>query len=304
MRTQLEKGDYLPYFVWGNPKNSIQNSAGRPLLFVTVPECTQQSYNSLIRDDITTYIVTQRADITKRNLIVDKDIYDLFPSNKHILVTPNLKIEQITSGINLKKIPEYRPPILIVPDVITETLRLEIIDFFQKSSKKNLELKGTKNRTHVFMDADLTTKLDLKLAKSLFPELKKVYNIDVTYRENYKICGYDSATQGKFHAHRDSVHPYNHRRYAMSLILNDDYRGSGIVFPEYNQKPYRPPACSALIFPTPLYHEVLEVTGGTRYVIISFLFGDQEGVTKNNPAYKIQTKPDWSRLTLDHVYPH
>ena len=112
----------------------------------------------------------------------------------------------------------------------------------------------------------------------------------------------------------DSVYPYGHRRYAMTLVLNDDYEGGGIVFPEYNNKAYKPSLCSAIIFPAPLFHKVLEVTKGTRYVIVSFLLGDSEAkykkkfikFTENNnnlDSYKIKVKRDMRNLIVDDICP-
>lgn len=160
----------------------------------------------------------------------------------------------------------------------------------------------------------MTQALDDKLSKSLLPELKKVFNVDIQYRENYKICCYKDTEHGKFHAHRDSVYPYGHRRYAMSLILNDDYEGGGIIFPEYNDTAYKPAAGSAVIFPTPLYHQVLEITKGCRYVVISFFFTAEEaeykkGFNENRGKpnmldhYKMTVVRNQQNLYVDDICP-
>ena len=317
----LEEGDYIPYFVHknGNNKISIQNSAGKPNLFITVENCDKNFYekNMNILTSLTTYFICKKTSYKNMNIIDDENIYKLFPKNKFILTTPNLKIHKISDNfkdIDFKEIKQLDPPIIIVPNVISESLKNELISFHDKSNRKNIELKGTKNRTHVFTDNNLTKKLDDKLSKSLFPELKKIFNVEITHRENYKICSYNAEDKGKFHAHRDSVYPYGHRRFAMSLILNDDYKDGGIIFPEYNNKTYKPEPCSAVIFPTPLYHQVLEVSEGTRYVIISFLFGDHEAEYKkefnkyqrkmdNTRSYKINVVRDQRNVLIDDICP-
>lgn len=322
----LDKGDYIPYFVFkeNNHKISIQNSAGKPIMFVIIEICDENIYRKYqeykLQKDIHIYFICKTKSYKHNTIINSHDIYKLFPSGKTILTTPNLKIHKIYNNVeeislldDIQSFPKTTPPIIIIPNVISEDLTKELIDFYKNGNKK-LELKGSKNRCHVYTDSKLTKQLDDKLSKSLFPEIKKIFNVDVTYRENYKICGYDAEDKGKFHAHRDSVYPYGHRRFAMSLILNDDYEGGGITFPEYNNIAYKPSPSSAVIFPTPLYHQVLEVTKGSRYVIISFLFGDSEakykkifnahrGLSDNINGYKLNVIRDQRNIIIDDICP-
>ena len=294
--SELEEGDYIPYF--NDKKINIQSHAGEPILFV-VSDVYEPSFPDF---DIDTYFICNESQDSNPNIIVNKNIRKLFPEG-FILTTPNLKIHKIfekIEDVKIENIPEIEPPIIIVPNVITEKFKNELIEYYENSNKNIVELKGTKNRRHVFPDKEFTKRLDDKLSKSLLPELKKIYNIDITYRENFKICSYTAEDKGKFHAHRDSIYPFGHRRLAMSLILNDDYEGGGIIFPEYNNKAYKPQACSAVIFPTPLYHQVLEVTGGRRYVIIAFFFGDEEADYKKdfNELQKRDTNIDKYKMTV------
>jgi len=317
----LEVGDYIPYFVHKrkSSKISIQNSAGKPNLFIVTDVCSKKLFKEYTKINIPTHVICKKSSYVHPHIIDNLDIYKLFPSG-FILTTPNLKIHKIFNNIDIKgikeeigKIPSLNPPILIIPNVINSKFRDELIDYYNKS-KKIVELKGSKNRRHVLPDSNITKRLDDKLSKSLFPELKKIYNIHITHRENYKICSYTDEDRGKFHAHRDSVYPYGHRRFAMSLILNDDYEGGGIIFPEYNNVPYKPEPCSAVIFPTSLYHQVLEITGGKRYVIISFLFGDEEakykkefnssqGKSNNIKRYEMTVCRDQRNMLIDDICP-
>jgi len=319
----LEEGDYIPYFIYRNGfiKISIQNSAGKPNLFIIIDKCTEEIFKKYTFNNISTYIICNQTTYNHSHIISNNSIYRLFPQNKIILVTSNLKIHKIynlnttSKSIleTIKNFPSRDPPIIIVPNVITNKFKDELIEMFNKSTNKNIELKGNKSRTHVYLDRNITNRLDDKLTKSLFPEIKKIFNLDVTHRENYKICGYSEKDHGKFHAHRDSVYPYGHRRLAMSLVLNDDYEG-GIIFPEYNNTIYKPTPCSAVIFPTSLFHQVLEVTKGIRYVIISFLLGDDEAKYKkrlskhqgkicNIDQYKIKIQRDQRNLLIDDICP-
>ena len=56
-------------------------------------------------------------------------------------------------------------------------------------------------------------------------------------------------TKERFHAHRDTPHPYSHRRYALVLALNDEFDGGGLRVKEYGDKIYKAPPRSAIVFP-------------------------------------------------------
>ena len=55
-----------------------------------------------------------------------------------------------------------------------------------------------------------------------------------------------------------------------------DVRPGGLRFPEYGPHLYRPEAGAALIFSCSHLHEVLNVTAGRRFVLLSFLFGEHD----------------------------
>src|SRR5215218_10306224 len=75
---------------------------------------------------------------------------------------------------------------------------------------------------------------------------------------------------------RDNLSPATaHRRFALTLNLNDGYQGGQLRFPEYGPELYRPAPGAALLFSCSHLHEVLEVTAGRRFVLLSFLFGDE-----------------------------
>ena len=62
----------------------------------------------------------------------------------------------------------------------------------------------------------------------------------------------------------------------MTLCLNEDYEGGCLNFPEYGRQLYRPPAGGAVVFSSSLLHQVTDVTGGRRFALITFFFGEQE----------------------------
>ena len=77
--------------------------------------------------------------------------------------------------------------------------------------------------------------------------------------------------------HRDNTFQEGlHRRFALTLNLNDDYDGGCLVFPEYGNHLYRPRKGEALVFSCSALHQVTPVTAGRRFVLITFFFGEAE----------------------------
>jgi predicted 2-oxoglutarate/Fe(II)-dependent dioxygenase YbiX len=99
----------------------------------------------------------------------------------------------------------------------------------------------------------------------------------VTRREDFRIACYDASRGGYFRPHRDNTTDGTaHRRFAMSLLLNNDYDGGFFRFPEYGKHTFRPEAGGAVIFSCSLLHEATDVTAGRRFVLLSFLYGETE----------------------------
>jgi predicted 2-oxoglutarate/Fe(II)-dependent dioxygenase YbiX len=66
-----------------------------------------------------------------------------------------------------------------------------------------------------------------------------------------------------------------HRRFAVSINLNtEEFEGGELRFPEFGDQRYRPVTGAAIAFSCSLLHEALHVTGGRRYVLMAFLFGE------------------------------
>ena len=95
--------------------------------------------------------------------------------------------------------------------------------------------------------------------------------IDIAHTDRLLLARYDE-TGGYFRRHRDNSAPsVAFRQFALSLNLNDDYMGGHLLFPEYNDRRYRPPAGAGVIFSCSLLHEAAPVTRGRRYCALTFL---------------------------------
>lgn len=134
-----------------------------------------------------------------------------------------------------------------------------------------------KRRTDVVIeDEALIASLRERLEARLFPMLKRALGWQARHIERYLICRYGAEEHGFFSRHRDDVTAGTaHRKFAVSLNLNDDYEGGGLVFPEFGPRAYRPPAGGATVFCCSLLHEATPVTRGERFAFVPFLYDDE-----------------------------
>ena len=148
-------------------------------------------------------------------------------------------------------------------------------------SKKveSLDSQVKVRRDHFVRDKDLLARLSEVMGRRVVPEIEKAFCFRVSRVEEFKISCYTGESGGFFQPHRDNVSARTvHRRFAMSLLLNDagEYEGGELRFLEYGPELYRPGAGEAIVFSCSLLHEVLRVRTGRRFVLLSFMFGDDE----------------------------
>ena len=83
------------------------------------------------------------------------------------------------------------------------------------------------------------------------PEAFKAFHFQTGDMQDFKIGAYEAGRRDFFRPHRDNSSPKTqHRKFALSINLNDDYEGGGVTFPEYGSTAYTTPAgaSSALAF--------------------------------------------------------
>ena len=129
---------------------------------------------------------------------------------------------------------------------------------------------------YVINDPEIQAFLDRALNRRIAPEILRAFQYKVTRREAYHLACYQGLRGGFSIGHRDNSTPaLAHRRFALSLSLNhEEYQGGELVFREYGEQRYRLPTGAALIFSSSLLHEILTVTSGRRFVLLSHLYGD------------------------------
>ena len=184
------------------------------------------------------------------------------------------------------------PPVLVVPEALSRAECRRLIDLCEspgwptRSVADHLKEKGNykieindygrvDRVDFVLQDPDTLRWLDQRIHRRVLPEILKAFQYRVARRERFHIARYEGARGGFQHGHRDNPTPeLAHRRFALSLNLNtEEYEGGALRFPEYGAQRYRAETGAALVFSSSLLHEVLEVTSGRRYVLLSHFYG-------------------------------
>lgn len=180
-------------------------------------------------------------------------------------------------------------PVLIIPNVAAPAFCRAVIEYFETSPHAmGVMASYVDGEAQARVDLAKKHRRDMELAAgsplhgavmALFagriaPEIKRAFQKDITFADRVLIARYDE-DGGYFKRHRDDASPQvAFRQFAVSLNLNtDEYEGGDLIFPEYSDHRYRPPAGAAAVFSASLLHEAAPVTRGSRYVLLSFLCG-------------------------------
>ena len=325
LSTRLSVGDFIPYAVikTGERIFDVQGKAGESNIFIFLKETQGALAESALklRLPYRHFVFSTAGTDLDHGRYFESDSFcalfthDLAPMSAFI-TDSNLKIVDFVDAQTLEELStelsqitvkptNIPPPVLVIPHAIDEVLARDLIDYIDQYADDAVEAnKDFKRRLHIHPNPELERRLDDKLAKSVLPEIEKVFYSQVTHRETYKICRYSGENSGKFGKHRDTIDPHLHRRYAMTLVLNDDYEGGGIAFPEYNSSVLEVPKYGAVIFPGSLFHQVNEIGAGNRYVIISFFFGDAEAKEKEgSERYRFTVQRNLAGLSLNRLLP-
>ena len=177
-------------------------------------------------------------------------------------------------------------PVLVLPNIIDTTLRDDLMDAFHAHNEEgtvSVTVDGKdasrvapefKRRRDLTLDRKdpLYAAVTQAIGKRLMPELYKAWWVTHLRTEAFYVASYTADRGDFFVAHRDNTLPQTaDRRIAVSIELNDDYVGGGLVFPEYSDDRWRAPMGGGLAFSCSLMHEAVAVESGTRYVLLVFL---------------------------------
>jgi predicted 2-oxoglutarate/Fe(II)-dependent dioxygenase YbiX/peroxiredoxin len=191
-------------------------------------------------------------------------------------------------------------PILVLPNVFEPDLCRHLVELYRARGGKDSGFMrevdgktvgvvdyGHKRRSDCSIeDGELKAVLQRTVRRRVLPEIRKAYQFEATRMERYIVACYDGETRGHFCAHRDNTTKGTaHRKFALSINLNDDFDGGEVGFPEYGSRTFKAPMGGAVVFSCSLLHAVSPVTRGRRYVFLPFLYDEAAAALReaNNP---------------------
>ncbi|GGH40547.1 hypothetical protein GCM10010973_36950 [Cribrihabitans marinus] len=196
---------------------------------------------------------------------------------------------------------EVNAPILVLPNVFEESFCRHLIGLYEADGGTESgfvrEIDGKtvgvtdhshkSRRDYNIEDASLISDLRARFLRRVIPEIAKVHQYHVTRMERYIVACYSEEDGGHFRPHRDNTTKGTaHRRFAVSVNLNDDFDGGEVSFPEYGPRSYKAPAGGAVVFSCSLLHAVSKVTRGRRYAFLPFLYDDAAAeIRQQNNAF-------------------
>lgn len=184
---------------------------------------------------------------------------------------------------------EIPAPILVLPNVFEPALCKALIEIYEKHGgeesgfmrqigDKTVLVEDPRHKRRkdcIVTDPEMIKTIQARILRRVKPEILKVYNFNVTRMERYLVGCYAAEDNAHFRAHRDNTtRGTAHRRFAVSINLNDDFEGGEVSFPEYGPRSYKAPPGGAVVFPCALLHAVSMVTVGRRYAFLPFLYDE------------------------------
>ena len=233
-----------------------------------------------------------------------------------ILIDRNRRFAGLRSGMgpadaiaicrrNLEGAPDTaitgQAPVLLIPEIFSKAEAKSFVSYWETNDKLlvNNVARGDggdnaydnpqiKRRSDVpIQDRRLFELLKSRIESRVFPEILKAFQCTLTRMELPRIGCYDSAELGEFRRHRDNTTPFTaHRKFALSINLNDAFEGGAVSFPEYGRWTYRPATGGGVVFSCSLLHEAQPVTAGRRFGMFTFFTDDEGGKREDEMAAK------------------
>lgn len=185
---------------------------------------------------------------------------------------------------------EMHAPVLIIPRVFEPALCERLVEEYtngaiqasgvmrQRGDRTVMEMdRGFKRRTdHFIADQDLIAAMCARIERRVVEPIKRAFQFTATNVERHVVACYDSADGGRFLPHRDNTTIGTaHRRFGVSINLNDDFEGGDLMFPEFGPRRYKAPTGGAVVFGCGLLHYVAPVTEGRRFAYLPFLYDEE-----------------------------
>ncbi len=179
------------------------------------------------------------------------------------------------------------PPELVLPRVLEPEDCDWLIELWRAGQKvegrvalgssgadRNSVVRNVKRREDYIVEDDAVEHRILEsVMPRMVPEIQKVLHFHKWSIEAFRVGCYKAEDSGFFKVHRDNCNPsVKGRKFVVTINLNTgDYEGGDLRFPEYGPELIQPPRGGAIVFSCSMLHEVLPVTSGERFVLLTFL---------------------------------
>lgn len=196
---------------------------------------------------------------------------------------------------------EHQAPVLMLPNVFEPDLCRRLVALYEEHGGAEsgfmrerdgktvlvIDPLHKRRKDYTVEDRSLIELTKQRIARRIVPEIARAYQFHVTRIERFIVACYAADDDGHFNAHRDNTTKGTaHRRFAVSLNLNDDYDGGEVNFPEYGPKSFKPAPGAAVVFSCSLLHAASKVTRGTRYAFLPFLYDEAAAaIREQNNSY-------------------
>jgi peroxiredoxin/predicted 2-oxoglutarate/Fe(II)-dependent dioxygenase YbiX len=170
-------------------------------------------------------------------------------------------------------------PVLMIPNVFEPAFCRKLIALYEADGgTESGVMREVNGKTVVVLDAHHKRRRDClvtdeaiiaeiqgRIKRRVIPEIQTAHQFKVTRMERYIVSCYAAEEGGHFRPHRDNTTKgTSHRRFAVSLNLNDDFDGGELSFPEYGQNGFKMLPGMVGVFSCSLLHTVSAVTRGKR----------------------------------------
>ena len=197
-------------------------------------------------------------------------------------------------------------PVLTVPRIFEREFCETLIAYYERQGGADSGVMRTaagmtvgvldnvfKRRRDVYLDGDaLLAQARARLEERLLPMIGRAFGWQATRIERYLVSCYDGAERGMFLPHRDNTTAATaHRKFAVTINLNDGYEGGALRFPEFGPRTYRPSVGGAVVFGCSLLHEVTPVESGVRYAFIPFLYDEAGAAVREANLHRLSLAP-------------
>jgi predicted 2-oxoglutarate/Fe(II)-dependent dioxygenase YbiX len=176
-----------------------------------------------------------------------------------------------------------------VPQVFDRAFCRQLVDLYEATGGREIGLVENEGKIVERTDPEFRKRLDYYISddhalqrtrelleRRLLPIVYRAFQFPTTRIERYLVGCYDATTGGYFRPHRDNTAPVvAHRRFALTINLNEGYEGGQLCFPEFGDQAFRTLPGDAIVFSCSLLHEVTRVTRGRRYAFLSFFYDEQ-----------------------------